>query len=298
MATGFSLHIGLNSVSSRHYLGWSGELVACENDARDMATLAQSLDYAETKVLLTRAATAKAVIAGIRGTAQKMAAGDAFLLTYSGHGGQVTDTNGDEAVRDYGEMGEKPDRKDETWCLYDRQLIDDELWALWAEFPARSRVFVHSDSCHSGTVSRGPLDEPDWDAVAGVDAARGRGRAARAARPRTRDMPVHVALEVQKARAATYARIQREVPPREANSVKATVALVSGCQDNQTSLDGDVNGLFTETLLQVWDGGSYEGSFHDLRNQVVQLMPATQTPNYYVVGRSNVRALRRPALRI
>ena len=34
---GLSVHIGLNAVSAAHYEGWSGELTACEFDARDMA---------------------------------------------------------------------------------------------------------------------------------------------------------------------------------------------------------------------------------------------------------------------
>ena len=32
--------------------------------------------------------------------------------------------------------------------------------------------------------------------------------------------------------------------------------LISGCQDNQTSMDGDHNGAFTEQLLRVWDQGN------------------------------------------
>ena len=39
-----SLHIGLNSVNPRHYAGWSGELMACEADARDMAAYLASLE--------------------------------------------------------------------------------------------------------------------------------------------------------------------------------------------------------------------------------------------------------------
>jgi metacaspase-1 len=294
MAVGVSVHIGLNAVNPRHYMGWPGNLVACENDARDMAAVAASLGYAKSTVLLTKAATSRRVMAAIEAAAAGMWPGDAFLLTYSGHGGQVTDSNGDEAERDYGESGEVGDAKDETWCLYDRQLIDDEMWALWAVFPARSRVFVVSDSCHSGTVTR---DVPDFDLLAAGAAAAG-AAAAGARAPAERGMPPDVAREVQQARAATYARIQSEVPPREASRIRATVALVSGCQDNQTSLDGDRNGLFTEKLLQVWDGGAFAGSLHDLRNLTARQLPATQTPNYYVVGRPNARALRRPALRV
>lgn len=39
---GMSLHIGLNSVNPKHYAGWSGDLVACEFDAQDMASLASA----------------------------------------------------------------------------------------------------------------------------------------------------------------------------------------------------------------------------------------------------------------
>jgi hypothetical protein len=285
MAKGISLHLGLNAVDPGHYMGWDGELVACENDAHSMEALAQTLGYAQTKVLLTDDATSRRVTSAIKSAASSLESGDAFFLTYSGHGGQVLDTNGDEAVRDYGEIGETADTKDETWCLFDRQLVDDELWALWSLFPRGVRIFVLSDSCHSGTATR---EVPDWD-----DLLEGK-----VAFRLSRGMPKRVAERVQAGRAATYARIQKSVPPREDSKVEATVALVSGCMDNQTSLDGDINGLFTQNLLVVWDDGRFEGSLHDLRDVVANRMPPSQTPNYYTVGRRNTRALARPALRI
>jgi hypothetical protein len=287
---GLSLHIGLNEVNPRHYMGWSGRLVACENDARDMAALAQSLGYQPT-VLLTKDATARKVTAAIQAAAAALAPGDTFFLTYSGHGGQVPDLNGDESLRDLGEVGEDFDERDETWVLYDRMLVDDELWALWSAFPARTRLLVLSDSCHSGTVTKNP--EIPWAVLAGIVAPGGEEEPRR-----SRRMPLDVEETVVAARRSTYARIQREVPPREASPVHATVALISGCADNQTSLDGAVNGLFTENLLRVWDQGRFRGSLRALRDQVAAQMPATQTPNYYVVGKRNSRGLRRQAFAI
>ena len=293
MGQGISLHIGLNAVDPRHYLGWSGPLAACEFDANDMAGLAKSLGYAKSTVLLTQQATSRRVVAAMRSAARSLGPGDTFFLTYSGHGGQVNDTNGDESSRDYGEIGEVADAKDETWCLFDRQLVDDELYAVWAEFPARCLVVVLSDSCHSGSVTR---NTPDFDLVLA-----GARRAGREDGPPVtlgdRGMPVEKGEEVARKRAAVYARAQSRVPPRQKARIGATVGLISGCQDNQTSLDGSRNGLFTEKLLGVWDDGTFQGSLHDLRNLTTQQMPATQTPHYYVVGRRNVRALRRPALR-
>ena len=37
--------------------------------------------------------------------------------------------------------------------------------------------------------------------------------------------------------------------------------LISGCQDNQTSMDGDHNGAFTEQLLNVWNHGAFKGNY-------------------------------------
>jgi hypothetical protein len=112
-AKALSLHLGLNSVSPAAYDGWDGPLAACEFDAHDMAALAKTKGMTPT-VLLTKKATRAALLAAMRKAAKALKAGDLFFMSYSGHGGQMPDTNGDE-----------PDKKDETWCLFDGQLIDD-----------------------------------------------------------------------------------------------------------------------------------------------------------------------------
>ena len=62
--------------------------------------------------------------------------------------------------------------------------------------------------------------------------------------------------------------------------------LISGCQDNQTSMDGDHNGAFTEQLLQVWDHGTYRGSYAKLHAAIKSRMPASQSPNLFTLGPS------------
>ena len=125
MAKGLSLHIGLNHVDPAHYQGWDGALNACIANARDMRALGKKKGFAGNTLLLDGQATAAAVSAAIQDAAKKLAKGDMLFLTYSGHGGQVRDTNGDEKDND---------RMDETWVLFDRQLVDDELYALWGKF--------------------------------------------------------------------------------------------------------------------------------------------------------------------
>lgn len=141
MAQGTSLHVGLNNVSPTAYQG-ATPLSGCINDANDMRQIALA-QGSQTHALTDESATADAVIDMLSVWAQRMRTGDLMLVTYSGHGGSIIDHNGD-----------KEDSRDETWCLYDRMLLDDELAAIWAQFARGVRIFVLSDSCHSGTVLR------------------------------------------------------------------------------------------------------------------------------------------------
>jgi metacaspase-1 len=269
MATKRSLHIGLNSVDPGHYDGWDGTLMACEFDAEDMQKLAESRGFEPTK-LLTQDATAAAVSAAIEKAASELSKGDFLFLTYSGHGGQVPDGNGEN----------EPDRSDETWVLYDRQLVDDELYALWAKFQPGVRIFVLSDSCHSGSVLR---DIDDRDAVPNVVADR---EAAAAQSPRRRALPLDVMVKTYRAHADEYDAIQEGVPSSADASLGASVLLISGCQDDQLSMDGMSNGLFTETLLGVWDEGRWQGDYPSFHQAIVAKMPQEQQPNLMQVGDS------------
>ena len=273
MAKGISLHIGLNKVDPEHYLGWDGELIACEYDAEDMESLAIDQGF-ETTLLKTEEAKRQTVVNAIKKAADELERDDIFLLSYSGHGGQVSDYNRDE-----------PDNKDETWCLYDGQLIDDELFALWPEFKAGVRIFVLSDSCHSGTVIKLAPDENDpatriQRLVAEAMAAEG---------ARFRYMPRDIAARTYRAHRDFYDKLQAELPEHDelANKIQATVRLISGCQDNQYSLDGLANGLFTETLLRVWDHGHFEGNYTAFHWEILNSMPTTQSPNHFLIGASN-----------
>ena len=277
-AKALSLHIGLNGVSGAAYGGWDGPLAACEFDAHDMAALAKARGMKPT-VLITKKATRAAALAGMRAAAKALQSGDFFFLTYSGHGGQVPDVNGDEA-----------DKKDETWCLYDGQLIDDELYAELGKFKAGVRILVLSDSCHSGTVTREMVLPPPPNPT-----------------QRPKDMPAAVAMRTYREHQAFYDKLQRDVADAAgkpvvdpdnalaqvavsgrlsaiADKFDATLILISGCQDNQTSMDGDHNGAFTEQVLKVWNQGGFKGSYASFHAQVKARMPATQTPNLFTLG--------------
>jgi metacaspase-1 len=269
MAKGLALTIGLNAVDPRHYAGWSGRLQACEADARDMADIARARKFTVQR-LLTRRATRRAVLAGIARAAAALRSGDIFLLTYSGHGGQVPDRNHDE-----------PDLQDETWCLYDGELIDDEINQALGRFKAGVRVLVLSDSCHSGTVTKA-MFYAARGAVAGAAAPGASG----AERIRYRNMPREVALRTYRAHRAMYDKLQDAIKGDPRAAVRAAVILISGCQDNQLSQDGDFNGLFTANLLRVWKEGQFKGTYRTFHSAIVRNMPPDQTPRLFTIGAS------------
>lgn len=260
MPKGISLHLGLNFVDPAQYEGWDGELSACEFDAKDMQAIAAKQGFARSDLLLTSAATSQALLDGIDGAARDLKSGDLFWLTYSGHGGQVPDINGKD--------DREADRMDETWCLYDRQVIDDELYALWGRFKSGVRILVLSDSCHSGTAIR---DVPPF--VSGG--------------PRRRAMPRVVGKKVYTAHRALYDDLQTKNVGAEKARLRASVVLISGCMDNQFSMDGTRNGLFTEKLKKVWNNGKFSGGLRTFRDQIVARMPEEQTPNYFKVGKAS-----------
>jgi hypothetical protein len=274
---GLSLHIGINVVSAAAYAGWTGPLAACEFDAHDMTALAKAQGF-EPTTLITAKGTRANVLGALRKAAKALKAGDLFFLSFSGHGGQIDDVSSDE-----------DDKLDETWCLYDGQLIDDELYYELSRFAEGVRILVLSDSCHSGTVTRAP--NPAGEAAA--------------ARPRI--MPRAVGRRVYQQHKAFYDGLQRGVAQATGNAkvdpdtalanvvvsqrltaivkdFKPAVILISGCQDNQFSMDGNHNGAFTEQVLRIWNEGSFQGSHAHFHARVRNALPASQSPNLFTLG--------------
>jgi hypothetical protein len=101
---------------------------------------------------------------------------------------------------------------------------------------------------------------------------------------RPRFLPPEVQSKVYKERASLYDDIRKKTPRRERVNVECSVVLISACQDNQVAMEGTKNGLFTETLLKVWDNGRFNGGYHHFRNEIASLMPPTQSPKYTIVG--------------
>ena len=303
MFQGLSLHIGLNYVDPNAYDGWDGALAGCINDATDLRDLAVNRGFSPT-LMIDEDATSGSVVSAISDAADRLKSGDHFLLTYSGHGGQIPD-----------ESGEETDGLDETWVLWDRQLLDNELYALWNRFEPGVKILMLSDSCHSGTViksqemrqlfsnlalSKGVRRNSPAVLTAStevIDArkayyTKGDGTfASTPARsvpaPALRFMELQASVDNYLDNRSLYRSIKALAGHRNPNDVRASLLFISGCQDNQFSYDGDDNGYFTGKVLETWNGGAFQGSHREFFEAVLAQMPPHQTPEYSTLGPRN-----------
>lgn len=267
---GMSLHLGLNTVDPGHYAGWDGRLKACEADALAMETLASDQGFTPTR-LLSAEATREAVTEEIRRAARDLHGGDMFLFTVSAHGGRIPDFNRDEDHD--GDL-----KMDETLCLYDFQLADDELYMLWCEFRAGVRVLMIPDTCHSGSMVRfGPAVPTTLF-----------GRTTEM--PGVRAMPLHVEDRVWRNNqgayeqaSLAYSQLNESVMVNPLTTpIKASVLNLGACHDDQSAMDGPVNGAFTGALLKVWDDGRFSGDYHTMRAAIdTEINSPSQTPQLY-----------------
>jgi len=140
-----ALSIGLTSVDPHAYSGWNGEngCWGCERDVIGFGHDILDPAGAEQTVLLTMQATRHAVEAALVELASETHPGDTAIIYRTGHGGRTPDLDGDEA-----------DGWDETWVLWDGEMIDDTAWTYLLRFPAGANVVMISDTCESGTPFR------------------------------------------------------------------------------------------------------------------------------------------------
>lgn len=272
---GYSLHIGLNGVDASRYDNWDGKLFACENDATVYKTIAEQSGFSSIDMLLTKKATSTNVLKAIKKAAAELTAGDIFLISYSGHGGTVEDENGDE-----------DDLQDETWCLYDRQLIDDELFEAFNAFDADVRILMFSDSCHSGTVAR--FAPGDNSALAKQmrreqekeDALVKEGYLSRL-------VPPDKQAGINRAQSAALKKI-KEKPVVLKKDINAAVMLFAACQDSESARELGENGVFTATLKKILRSGLPDTikTYKDLYKQISISIPKVQSPNLFSYGRS------------
>jgi hypothetical protein len=248
-----ALCIGINN-----YPGTQNDLAGCVNDAEDWVVTLQARGFAVTKMLDSQATKANMVKA-VEDLIGAAGAGDSLIITYSGHGTFVPDTQGDE-----------PDARDEALCPYDidrgNVLLDDEIHALFQRRPARVKLVLISDSCHSGSVIRWAPPDRDSDA------------------PLPRFLPPAAWMPAD----VLPKSAQGEVLTRIGTGTRPTVLsaggdlLMAGCQDQEFSYDarfnGRPNGAFTYYALKTLKSLPAGATYTDWYAAIRQYLPGASYP--------------------
>jgi hypothetical protein len=274
-AKGLSLHIGLNELDPEHYGNWQANLKAAVEDASILSQLfsqPNEYDQIDSTLLTDAAATRAAVTDFLKMAAQKLQPGDLFLLSFSGFGGQVPDLN-----------DPTPDAFCETWCLYDGQLLENELNNLWAAFRPGVKILVIKDSCHSGKLARLPTDQIHQEIVESLE---NKGF-------RVRYMPWQKSVGIYLSNKQFYDGITADLYKgyeTTSPAIKASVRQFEASASNQPAWENDHFGIFTEALIGVWDYGRFNGTYDELFNAIKMRMPEIQSPQQLRVGGVN-RAL-------
>ena len=273
----YSIHIGVNRVDPAHYQGWDGALLCCENDAIFYKSVAEKAGFSQTYSLLSsdnnHLPTTSNLSALLKQSSNDLKEGDLLFLSYSGHGGTVPDENNDEG-----------DGADETWCLQDRQFLDDELFEHFRLFKPGVRIIVISDSCHSGTVTK---DIPTANEIAleqEVEAVYKKMNL------RSRMAPRAVSFAAYAKNRDTYLSAAKKaiVKPEE---IKASVLLMAACQDNEKAAEWTEYGLFTTTFKKIVELNKEFNHYEDLFSKIKVDIPSIQNPNLFVYGQ-NVELLK------
>jgi hypothetical protein len=262
-ANSFSLHIGINHVDTNHYQGWDGRLKGCENDALFYHQLAQKEGCSLSRLLLNSDATNLPTSGNVLGfldySITELREGDSLIITYSGHGGILEDKNYDEE-----------DFQDETWCLYDRQLLDDELFTRFSRFKKGVNIVLISDSCHSGSVSKGEDDRT----TDGIDiTAMGSRRVA----------PREQLFGAYQANRYIYEPLMKTSLVRK-EEIAASVLQMGACQDDEFAMEDGENGLFTKTIMKILESTGGIGSYQELLVRTKRALTGIQKPNLVSYG--------------
>lgn len=251
MKTG--LVIGIN------YVGTSHELQGCVRDAEQVYhMLKYDLAYDQVTLMTGESsgrnrATKANIIGNIQRLVSSARSGDQLFLHYSGHGTQVTDYSGSE-----------DDGKDECLVPLDSDsagyIVDDELRELIVDnLPSGVRLIAVFDCCNSGTA----LDLRFKLRVAKETI---KFRVNRVDFSNFRDFVIYVLKHGFTG--YQHSTIEELIITHDVPSSRGEVIMISGCRDNQYSLDNSEGGVLTLSLLEVLKRNDYHVSYADLLKQL------------------------------
>jgi hypothetical protein len=127
-------------------------LRGCVNDTLLIGEMLRRGGF-EVRQVHDQAATQRGILDRLSTEVAKLREGDYFVFWNSSHGYQLNDREGDELY----------DYLDEAICTYDTDprdpFTDDKLGRIVYRADPKATVFLGSDSCHSGSLTRAMLEE-------------------------------------------------------------------------------------------------------------------------------------------
>lgn len=198
-------------------------------------------------------ATCNAIKQAMENMIAKAQQGDYLYIHFSGHGQQITDTNGDES-----------DGLDEAWISYDAQfayakgkyegqnhIVDDQLnnyfHRMREKIGSNGKLVIIADACHSGEGSRGDDDERKYVT---------RGTSDAFVIPNPKQTTANISYPIQ-------------------------WTFISACKPYQCNYEYKGNGSLTYALYQQRDNFaklSAKQMGQRVRSGIADLIPFTQTP--------------------
>lgn len=257
---GTSIHIGVNEPATP-----SDDLIHSEHNALAMAGLAFQAGYTDIHLLRGAGATRQAVHERIWNATGALKRGETLLVSFSGHGSLVRDESGDEGGG-----------FDETWCLADGDLVDDELAECWRRAPEGSRIVLVGESCFGDGMSRhamgamlpySPWQDEDEDWLGDDDYG---GEVMRGVKP----------FAVSSSCIASG--------PTLDYGIRASVLVLAAASETQHATEG----VYLRHLLKLWDNGNFTGSFCDLHRRLcedVRHDAHGQEPQIHMLGAEDLK---------
>ncbi len=266
-----ALLVGINN-----YPDPENHLSGCVNDVTDMAdflTNKESFSMNDVRLLTDDRATKANIVERLKWLVADVKAGDRLVFLYSGHGAQL-------ATRD--KTGEV-DKKDEIICPWDfdwtdaTSIRDNEFNKIFQTVPIGVSFMWLSDSCHSGGLTREIKPKTKH-------------------KSKSKFIAAPADIHWRNVTADTLNVKSNKLVPSD----KLNVALISGCQSNQTSADASFNnrnnGAMTYYLLKTLKTASgLKMPLNDLVKQInADLNKAGYTQNPQLEG--NKALMKKPFL--
>lgn len=254
-----ALLIGINKY---HNSAWN--LEGCVNDALDIKDLLENTyEFNEIKTLLDFEATRENILEELKKLVTSLKENDVGVFYNSSHGSQVPDKYPfDEADG----LEEILIPSDHSW---DNPLTDDNIHEIVQLLHKNARLYIVFDCCHSGSATKALLFNPLGSILLTH------------IYPNSMIRYIHPPFEFKDLKRKGFFSYLKELIFGEEKKIEDTENMnhlfMSSCEDNQTSLEVNINGIrrgvFTYYLTKyLREGNNKNKSIISIHNSISELL--------------------------